>query len=1809
MYSHLYEGHVQRPNMGIIKKRYRDLLMQLKSYNALDAKKFEEMYKALDGVRHDSSLDNMLSDISNAVMKARENNSLNGAVRHITVEDPTKVRGGKSGRLGQLTDQNVFNERFEALASTAINSVAPYQTFWNGKGDIQIQGREAQNLLASHDEAVKSILSRNGIGKDVAVSTANLKSSRSSLTKLAEAFVSQGMHVQLRFDGQRNGLKMVLADKNVSESVLNGSLPDLMKNNNVGVIDLPKINKDGSLTLGSQNRVARLKAQKVKNGYQFVTGFDEILGTLASSAKTVRNMLDSASELGQRNGMLQANNYLASRSRRAMMNLSMNNRYGNPADAENMFQVRSKASNWIRGGAVDISDFAQEWYTNFYNNASPERRKLWKLKAPEKVLEQARQTGDIFANVMGVQARRAFQRQSDAFVNDKTGMNLGMHSIKDTHVSNYLRANRDARQLLPFGYFNPMARENIMKSVNYLALDENSVREKLASQGFSSQEIDRMVKRGVVTNQSLNVLEGNGDGKIAYLNMRAAYMDDSQLKSRAKELASTYEARALNGSLPQEDRDKYKGFAERLRNAESISTYDGMFLMSQEAASAFETTREKRISLADGADLTDEIKAIIQRYAKGEVDFSKNITEEDFKSLPKLVQHLDPNVDTKQEWNTKKKVTVSQITTQDILRDAEDNLVFDKDGNPVMQSKTRADQVYDRWYASNTRIKGWNAEERALILEEQVTSTNTTKFITDAGGRQTATMLPGEVIRDLAGGEAHAIMPAFEAGKGMWGTELNKFISLAVDEAKAQVDKHGATTVGSLSKQEALEEINNIMQRSFNIKNKSLSRVVDGQIVVDELLGTGDDKSIDYTFKNVSRFMREVDEKLGLNISDKNYAFGNVGVGRQDIYDWENGIGLVDDHEKGLVKYGRKEVDMIAARAEQVLNTKDSALMGWLNNHMQYAARAQNEGIERIARGLIRTVSQESDYVPNKGDVVIRTTGAAFPGDDPLGRETGRVTENGVREISMHAINDTPTITSKDTKLVADAYSGSIVDFGRAKGSFFDGVSFGSAIQQNGGTALLEMPDETFAKKYIRLVDFGDIAKGGPDDVPIIRDIQKTQQRIWRDIKEYQAVGSNGDLDLEKREERLGNIRDRINNSVQEYEDKAARMITNSRDSGLMKTMGAASMDMAGRFRIQGVNPFANYEQVDGKWQQSPTAKYEEGTVYMSRDRLKEMITDRQGRATHATRNMANAMGIDIKGLKGNEITELVLDNVNDKGLYGFVNRYPTIKQSTIQAMKVQIDDEMTKEGNRGARLTVGTATRLKADYDGDFLSTVLTHYSTSKEDATAIHGELSRLNEEERLAARSTGAEVLEDLHKEFTQTAKHLNVTVGELAKEVQEAAQIAPENRNKRQQGFMDIYNNAMKHTMSASDALETREARLGKEFVGFIDNTRDKVLNLATETVRVLQSSGRISADDAKAYRNSIEDFTAAFSQDLISSKKFNVQNEIQRQMQLDSNIGETEAERRAREAIDNRYLKIQDMNEAIMNPTSENIELFKRHNEEIGLFDTSDPQEAKKMNRALDMIQDVAKFNGTSGGFNNTSLTMAVSEGKGADTVRQFLNGQGDAVVGTKAVRNIAEWADDETGQRLKQGINRWEKSVVQNFDSIESGDSLIDSISKSSFDSSDHVLNGATVAEEARVKLRDVVGKFTPKISGGIGGGVVAFGAMWAASALIRKAPTPEGLQEQTKEPAPAPAPKESMQTPTARITQNDGEYVNIRVSAKNAKNMSEEDIAALVHQEIGSMTSMKMDTTLNVNDNTQNIDQQWLQGVVANAIDKGFGF
>jgi hypothetical protein len=243
------------------------------------------------------------------------------------------------------------------------------------------------------------------------------------------------------------------------------------------------------------------------------------------------------------------------------------------------------------------------------------------------------------------------------------------------------------------------------------------------------------------------------------------------------------------------------------------------------------------------------------------------------------------------------------------------------------------------------------------------------------------------------------------------------------------------------------------------------------------------------------------------------------------------------------------------------------------------------------------------------------------------------------------------------------------------------------------------------------------------------------------------------------------------------------------------------------------------------------------------------------------------------------------------------------------------------------------------------------------------------------------------------------------------------------------------------------------------------------------------------------------------------------------------------------------------------------------------------------------------------------MRFGYSEGMGdANAVYDFLNGEAGVMAGTPQLDRLSE-LDDRINSTLTQKEGYFSNMVLNNFDEKTGSvrNSLMD-LGQGVADVREMIDSAGTVADKASNDLRTVASKFMGGLGGGGAGGMGAikfaggmFAGIWGASALLRSGPTPEetvrGKNGELEDAAPRGSAMGMLNSgPTARITPQ-GENINISINAKDASRMSQEQVSALVQQELNAMMPMQVNMNTTVNDNTQNIDKQWLQDVVAQAM------
>jgi hypothetical protein len=169
----------------------------------------------------------------------------------------------------------------------------------------------------------------------------------------------------------------------------------------------------------------------------------------------------------------------------------------------------------------------------------------------------------------------------------------------------------------------------------------------------------------------------------------------------------------------------------------------------------------------------------------------------------------------------------------------------------------------------------------------------------------------------------------------------------------------------------------------------------------------------------------------------------------------------------------------------------------------------------------------------------------------------------------------------------------------------------------------------------------------------------------------------------------------------------------------------------------------------------------------------------------------------------------------------------------------------------------------------------------------------------------------------------------------------------------------------------------------------------------------------------------------------------------------------------------------------------------------------------------------------------------------------------------------------------------------------------------------DEVRNIHTIGDDTveRIGSKVFSGASGGRFTNGAIGGVAAFGALWAASALMRHGPEENNVELPQADQAPSSdgkyvdpavfgvAPRGT--APTARISPRGSGYenINITINADDAHGWSESEIRDIVQEQLSNQMPMNVNMNVSSKDNTQRIDRQWVNDTVTKAIKFGYAW
>lgn len=1745
-------GHTySNAEVNTVKKRLRSIVDQLytKGEAGLSSSSRNRILTLVNTLEDTNSLQNLYVEIAGRLEQEVQTEKARGITgfgyNHIEIEDPTRLSSRRSRRMNDPVTG--MQAKKSSIFQRAINNATPIAAgAWvNGKADLG-SSPIMNKFLEQHDQTMQRMV--RDIGADP--NDFNVKSASESLAKLASAFAKDDMEVAFLHDDRHKGLVMVMANKKDAERIFGLQANEIIEHDKVAAIKIPMLDGRGQLVLPGQQRMSRLITMEDRSGQvRMGTGFDAVIDRLTRSASSMRTSMEKgryASTQSWGNSIV----------RETLQSLSTNNRkMSDLNEVINYDDKKSKLARRLIANQVDVTGFARQWYVSQYGQTDMDKITKAMDNKPGTTFFEA--MSGHYQKTPGTKRRIDLAKQFNNEIDDwlaqdpRYRLQLNMANVKDVHAAQNIHSATgiSAQEYTPFGYFNSMTRENIQKSVNYLPLDRTTTVEGLRKR-YSDSIVDRYVNRPVTTDIANQVM----DGELGYLNMRAAYMGEGDLRDLAKE----------------------KGVKlNPLQN-----TYEGTFIIRESAAEGFTSVRQKNIKMAKGATMNSEIWAMLQEH--GEVDETgviriKDGVAEEIRDLTKMSEKITAEGDPRKGF-----FTVGKLMQDDKVRQSYDYKVRNEKTDKAL-------------------IRGFDPSQNMLILDEVHRITDGDKMVTDAGHRVTARLVKDEVLNQLGMKDVDMILPKTELKKEQFGSYVKSQVAFVLDEAHRNIEK--SLTVGSMKKAEMMDEaaksVRDMMQRHLGVNENDVV-VENGRLVMSGKFGLLGDKKIN--INNVHDFVAEASTKLGFDPTymESKFVRGQEGLAVADVYNWEDDMGRTYrqtahgqavENVDGLVRWGMKEVNAITSRADRHLG-KDNEVSKWLSAHTHTVSRAQNSGVDTYAKGLIqaaldgRNADLRAGNVAAPGEVVIKTRGESFSPDDREGLRTA-IKRNGVTEVSFHAFNEVPEIAYKGQQRTVGDYQKTVVSMTGTNVDIYDGnqitgESLDDLIRNNKGSALFELPDDSFDTRYVRFLnsDISSIPINEVDNMPVLDDIQRSQLRIANLTREYQEASMNRKSDDDKH---VFDVRKNLKSAIADHQANIAKAV-NSSDGYIARKVLGSMQDMSGRYRTQGVNPL-------------DPGQYKEGSMYVGRERMGNMI---DGAEYNIGKNVygMDFSDIDMNSAEGKvTVKNLVLDEIEKKGLYGFVNRYPTIHESTNAILKVEIDRNL----ERTAVFREGTAAAMKIDYDGDFVNNVLTHYRYDQ--AGTIHGEMGKIHQ----ASMPEFEEWGQHIRHELEQDAARSKVSIGELWQDA-DYRETLTQDLSIRRGGIYDK---------------ETAIARLGKSDVGVLDNLREKISR------RTEDLFGRISvlapelAEQARGDFDRVAELGRMFSQEAISAKKFQVSS-IAEEIRASEGISDpTEVNTRVRQRLAERVLALQELQEGVQKPNAEGLQKIRSANDILGVF-TPEDRTTKQRFGFDEMLGSLTRSWERLGSLDNwtnePSINMFMSQGNGYDKVGEALMGVGGTQVMSPQLRQIASF--NELTEAGMARSNEYTTSLVQNAINRENGMSNMGSMlmeEQAKPLSQELLTDTRPASESAGVRFRDMAERFLGGAGSGggrvgmgaIGAGTGVFAGLWAVSAITRSGPTPEetirGKDGVIQDAAPQGSAMGMLKSPTARVTPSeDGENINISISSRQAAQMSEQQIAALVHGELSTLMPMQLNMNMNVQDNTANLDQSWLQGIVAQAMNGG---
>lgn len=553
--------------------------------------------------------------------------------------------------------------------------------------------------------------------------------------------------------------------------------------------------------------------------------------------------------------------------------------------------------------------------------------------------------------------------------------------------------------------------------------------------------------------------------------------------------------------------------------------------------------------------------------------------------------------------------------------------------------------------------------------------------------------------------------------------------------------------------------------------------------------------------------------------------------------------------------------------------------------------------------------------------------------------------------------------------------------------------------------------------------------------------------------------------------------------------------------------------------------------------------------------------------------------------------------------VFSIINRQPSQNEGSLIFGSIRIDDTGAIDDNyisldpRFAAFTGG-------DFDGDigYASSYPYLENMSKERAIELQAEMRQM-------ANYSAIRAVVDNHKDMYGDIKEegMNSLLNLLG--MNDPAEI--------EYLFSDNLTDANAMLQIMSD--ETMRSNVGSIYNNVV-GTRDAINMFATSAINA--SEGNLILDDMRSLSSNATGLMERIQQSAISRKKMEP-SQIEEFMGFDKGYlspSNMVGLAQSGELIDilTQFDEARaNIPRGIRNITTTSAPEVMESLEKLNILSYKEHEDALRQNdletlMGMGTLQE-AMSTTPLGGFDNRFFRMGTSSASDEwMEIEEALMNTPEQVPVTSQTSAMAQaifGADSETVLNWQGKQEEVMSGVTENYNRLldRAGESVVGNrasrnlieqltASKALDGAGDHIRSQSALYNQAKSGLSAIGQSTAFRAAAGIT-------AAWTVARAMSSGPTPEGNEaEQEMATAAEVSPSQLLTSPTARVAPG-AQTVNLDIQASG--NLSEQEVAGLINNEIGAMTGSPMEMNIHVNDNTAKLDRKFYQ----RAVDRVFGF